>query len=59
MSFIKFQGPKRREGQPIIEWIKETRLSTEEAYKAIVVLFLATLVVTLVAKALISVVLAV
>lgn len=59
MSFIKFQGPKRREGQPIIEWIKETRLSTEEAYKAIVVLFLATLVVTLVAKALISAVLAV
>lgn len=59
MSFIKFQGPKRREGQPIIEWLKETRLSTEEAYKAIVFLFLATLIVTLVAKALISAVLAV
>lgn len=59
MSFIKFQGPKRREGQPLIEWLKETRLSTEEAYKAIALLFLATLVVTLVAKALISAVLAV
>lgn len=59
MSFIKFQGPKRREGQPLIEWLKETRLSTEEAYKAIVLLFLATLVVTIVAKALISAVLAV
>ncbi len=59
MSFIKFQGPKRREGQPLIEWLKETRLSTEEAYKAIALLFLATLAVTLVAKALISAVLAV
>lgn len=59
MSFIKFQGPKRREGQPLIEWLKETRLTTEEAYKAIVLLFLATLVVTIVAKALISAVLAV
>lgn len=59
MSFIKFQGPKRREGQPLIEWLKDTRLTTEEAYKAIVLLFLATLVVTIVAKALISAVLAV
>lgn len=28
MSLINFKGPKRREGQPLVEWLKETRLST-------------------------------
>lgn len=59
MSPIKFQGPKRQEGQPLIEWLKETRLSTEDAYKAVVVLFAATIAVTLIAKLLISALLAV
>lgn len=59
MSFIKFQGPQRRDGQPLIEWLKETRLETEDAYKAILVLFVATVIATILAKVLISAVLAV
>lgn len=59
MSFIKFQGPPRREGQPLIEWLRETRLDAENAYKAIAVLFVSTVIVTILAKVLISAILAV
>lgn len=59
MSFINFKGPKRREGQPLVEWLKETRLSTEEAYKAVAVLFVLTIFATALAKVLITALLAV
>ena len=52
-------APKRRVGQPLVEWLKETRLSTEEAYKAVAVLFVLTIFATALAKVLITALLAV
>ncbi len=51
---IKLMGPARREGQPLPDWLKETRVDEENALKLAGLLFVGAVITMITGKVLIS-----